>query len=43
MDETQINIYRQALEYAEKHNVGIVTASEGFDLYYCNKLGNNGE
>lgn len=40
MDETQINIYRQAFEYAKEHNVAVVTASEGYDLYYGNKLDN---
>lgn len=41
MDETQIDIYRQAFEYAKEHNVAVVTASEGYDLYYGNKLGNS--
>lgn len=41
MNEDQINTFRKAFEYATEHNVGIVTASEGFDLYYSNKLGNN--
>lgn len=41
MDSTQIDIYRQAFEYAKDHNVAVVTASEGYDLYYGNKLGNN--
>lgn len=41
MDKTQIDIYRQAFEYAKEHNVAVVTASEGYDLYYGNKLGNN--
>lgn len=41
MNDDQINIFRKAFEYAKEHNVGIVTASEGFDLYYGNKLGNN--
>lgn len=41
MDSTQIDIYRQAFEYAKEHNVAVVTASEGYDLYYGNKLGNN--
>ena len=41
MDDHQIDIYRQAFEYAKEHNVAVVTASEGFDLYYGNKLGNN--
>lgn len=40
MTNTQINEFRKAFEYAKEHNVGIVTASEGFDLYYGNKLGN---
>ena len=33
MDSHQIDIYRQAFEYAKEHNVAVVTASEGFDLY----------
>ena len=37
----EIDIYHQAFEYAKEHNVGIVTASEGYNLYYGNKLGNN--
>ena len=37
----KIDIYRQAFEYAKEHNVAVVTASEGYDLYYGNKLGNN--
>ena len=41
MNEEQIDIYRQAFEYAKQHNVAVVTASEGYDLYYGNKLGNN--
>ena len=41
MDSTQIDIYRQAFEYAKEHNVAVVTASEGYDLYYGNKLGNH--
>ena len=39
IDSTQIDIYRKAFQYAEEHNVGIVSASEGFDLFYGNKLG----
>ena len=41
LDEKQIDIYRQAFEYAKEHNVAVVTASEGYDLYYGNKLGNH--
>ena len=41
MDSTQIDIYRKAFEYAKEHNVAVVTASEGYDLYYGNKLGNH--
>ena len=39
--KTQIDIYRQAFEYAKEHNVAVVTASEGYDFYYGNKLVNN--
>lgn len=41
MNSAKIDIYRQAFEYAKKHNVAVVTASEGYDLYYGNKLGNH--
>ena len=37
----KIDIYRQAFEYAKEHNVAVVTVSEGYDLYYGNKLGNH--
>lgn len=39
--KTKIDIYRQAFEYAKEHNVAVVTVSEGYDLYYGNKLGNH--
>lgn len=41
MNDEQIENYRQAFEYANEINVGIVTASEGYDLYYGNKLGSH--
>lgn len=41
IDSNQIDVYRKALEYAEENNIAVVAASEGYDLYYGNKLGNN--
>lgn len=40
IDKNQIETFRKAFEYAEENNCKVVGLSEGFDLYYGNKLGN---